>query len=107
MEKKRAFFRFLFSPTARYSVLSLLVVGLLVGWLAFALGSLLMVDLSVGEATLRPVFGDSWSTSMFAANGAPLLPAFLAYFAGIFVVLRWWRRRKWRSEYVGCWRGRF
>jgi hypothetical protein len=71
---------------------SMLVVGLLVGWLAFALGSLLMVDLSVGEATLRPVFGDSWSTSMFAANGAPLLPAFLAYFAGIFVVLRWWRQ---------------
>jgi hypothetical protein len=71
---------------------AMLVLGLAVGWLAFGLGSVLMVDVSMGESTMRPILGDDWSGSMFAADGAPLLPAYLAYFAGIFVVLRWWRQ---------------
>jgi hypothetical protein len=71
---------------------TMLVLGLAVAWLAFGLAGLLMVDLSVGEATMRPLFGDDWSASMFALDGSPMLPAYLAYFAGIYVVLRWWRQ---------------
>jgi hypothetical protein len=74
---------------------TMLVLGLFVGWLAFGLVSLFpqhTIDLSMGETTVRPLFGDEWSTSMFAADGTPLLPAYFAYFAGVFVVLRWWRQ---------------
>jgi hypothetical protein len=71
---------------------AMLVLGLAVGWLAFALSSMLMVDVARGEFTMRPILGDNWSGSMFSGNGTPLLPAYLAYFAGIFVVLRWWRQ---------------
>jgi hypothetical protein len=70
----------------------MLVLGLAVGWLAFGLGSVLMVDLTVGESTMRPLLGDEWSASMFDGYGKPSLPAYLAYFAGIYVVLRWWRQ---------------
>jgi hypothetical protein len=71
---------------------TMLVLGLAVGWLAFGLGTALMVDLSKGESTLPSLFGDDWSKGMFDGYGQPLLPAYLAYFAGIYVVLRWWRQ---------------
>ena len=29
---------------------------------------------------------------MYASDGSPLLPAFLVYFAGLFVILRWWKQ---------------
>lgn len=73
---------------------TMLVLGLAVGWLAFALVHLFpagAVNLSMGETGVQPLFNNEWSNSMFAGS-TPLLPAYLAYFAGIYVVLRWWRQ---------------
>jgi len=71
---------------------AMLVIGLLLGWVAFALAQSLMIDWSVLEITQRPAVGESLSHNMFAADGTPRLPAYFVYLAGLFVVLRWWHQ---------------
>jgi hypothetical protein len=69
---------------------AMLVMGVLLGLAAFALGQLLMVPLrdvmdfpDVMEIRRRAEFYDG--------RRVPQLPAYLVYFAGLFVALRWWR----------------
>ncbi|HTN73901.1 MAG TPA: protein kinase [Pirellulaceae bacterium] len=69
----------------------LLIVGLALGAVAYGLGQLLMIDLR-NEFDF-PQVGVTESTSgIYNSQGLPMLPAYLAYFAGLFVALRWWRQ---------------
>ncbi|MHB1037785.1 MAG: serine/threonine-protein kinase [Pirellulales bacterium] len=78
----------------------LLVGGLVVGTFAFALASALLVDLPLSALTpphMRshlhfPVHGVYNRSSFFAADGTPLMPAYMAGFGVLFVLLRWWRQ---------------
>jgi hypothetical protein len=67
----------------------MLIAGLITGTAAFGAGQFLDVNLG-GDMQLHslPVF--DWSASMSGSGGLPALPVFLVYFAGLFVILRWW-----------------
>jgi hypothetical protein len=69
---------------------AMLVLGLAIGWLAFGLGSSLMVKLPASAYSTWEWL--EWSDDMFDGYGQPVLSAYLIHFAGIFVVLRWWRQ---------------
>ena len=74
--------------------------GLLLGMVAYGLSKWLMFDL-ISPLRFRyvasglsvadfPVF---WiPQTMYAADGAPLLAAFLIYFGSLFLIVRWWRQ---------------
>lgn len=68
---------------------TMLAVGLALGALAWGVDSALLVDLNYGKMLdanrVIPVFD-----SLHTADGSPTLPAYLAFFAGLFVILRWW-----------------
>ena len=66
----------------------LLVVGLGVGVLAFEVAELLMVKMAVFPPPAR----NYELPASFYDRGEPLLPAFLACFGTLFVVIRWWRQ---------------
>ena len=68
---------------------TLLAVGMAAGAGAFALQHVLMLDFgasNIGAFSIHDV-----PAAMFG-NGRPLLPAYLLYFAGLLVALRWWKQ---------------
>lgn len=69
----------------------MLVVGLLLGAVAFAVDVQLQVDLPF-EIAIRPVNDRHIPTSFYhPADGSPLLSAYLVYFGFLFLLVRWWR----------------
>jgi Na+-driven multidrug efflux pump len=69
---------------------ALLIMGLVIGAVSFGVQQLLMINLR--DTMPFPQITGSANTAGAYANHLPLLPAYLAYFAGIFVVLRWWKQ---------------
>lgn len=70
----------------------MLVVGLLLGALAFGVQEMLIVDMPHEIAvTAADVDSSKFSSAFFAGDGRPRLPAYLAYFGCLFLILRWWR----------------
>jgi hypothetical protein len=71
----------------------LLVAGLAIGLAAFGACQVLMIRLSTHEMfNVMELPRELIPQSMFAADGSPGVTAFLAYFATLFVALRWWRQ---------------
>jgi len=66
----------------------LLVVGLGLGCLAYAAADLLMVKLTVQPPPTR----NYELPASFYDRGEPLLPAFVACFGTLLVLIRWWRQ---------------
>ncbi|MHB0956981.1 MAG: serine/threonine-protein kinase [Pirellulaceae bacterium] len=70
----------------------MMVAGLGLGVAAFAAGEMLMIRLSTQEMfNVLELPRDIIPTRMYANDGTLGLTPFLAYFATVFVVLRWWR----------------
>ncbi|NMC18876.1 MAG: hypothetical protein GYA33_00525, partial [Thermogutta sp.] len=73
----------------------MLVVGLLLGVLGFALMKFFLADLPFdprGAGTVSGNFRLPWSVpSGFYDGGEPMLPAMIAVFGTLFLILRWWR----------------
>jgi hypothetical protein len=67
----------------------MLVVGLAIGTAAFGTSEFLDIRPSEGMLVSELPGVDSWA-AMYDSDRAPQLPAFLVYFAGLFVVSRWW-----------------
>jgi serine/threonine protein kinase len=67
----------------------MLVVGLGLGFTAFATNEYLQVQPSDQMVVRSLPEVDAW-TGMYRSDRSPKLPAFLVYFAGLFVVTRWW-----------------
>jgi hypothetical protein len=67
----------------------LMVVGLGLGAVAFEVADLLMVKMSIFPPPIRNY---ELPASFYSPGGEPLLPAFLACFATLFVLIRWWRQ---------------
>lgn len=67
----------------------MLIAGLITGSTAFGAGQFLDVNLS-GDMPLHSLPVLDWPASMAGSDGLPTLPVFLVYFAGLFVILRWW-----------------
>ena len=71
----------------------MMVTGLAFGVAAFATCDLLMIRLSANEMfNVLDLPRDIIPSSMYAADGSPHLTAFLAQFATLFVIVRWWRQ---------------
>ncbi len=73
----------------------MLVAGLALGAVVFGASDLLMVhklDHLTVEAIKGPFADANLPASMQAADGTLALPAYLAYFAGLFAILRWWKQ---------------
>ncbi len=71
----------------------MVVAGLALGGATFAASGLLMVRLSTQEMfNVLELPHEVIPTGIYADDGAPDLAAFLAYFATLFVLLRWWRQ---------------
>jgi len=71
----------------------MLVAGLMIGLGACLMADVLMVRLAGREiANVIGMPNDFVPSGMYAADGTPFLTAFLAYFAALFLVLRWWRQ---------------
>lgn len=70
----------------------MLVAGLAIGVAAFAASDMLMITLSTSEMfNVLELPADIIPHGMYV-NGTPELTAFLAFFATLFLVLRWWRQ---------------
>ncbi|GAB6185587.1 serine/threonine-protein kinase [Thermopirellula anaerolimosa] len=73
----------------------MLVVGLLLGLLGFALMKFFLADLPFDPRGFRMMSGNfrlPWSVpSGFYDGGEPMLPAMIAVFGTLFLILRWWR----------------
>ena len=100
---------------------TMLVVGLLLGSFAWGVERLLVVDLpystnsAIREATNwagKALPGGRVTAVVFDHRGAPTIEGFMAYFAFLFPVLRWWtladpsRRSRiglWRTATYGLW----
>ncbi len=70
---------------------TMMVLGLLVGLFAFHLGRFLLVDLAPA-AGFPPPPAYELPAGFYAADGRPLLAAYLAVFGTLFAVIRWWRQ---------------
>ncbi len=71
----------------------LMVAGLAVGGAAFVLKNYLTVRLTTAEMfNVLELPQDLIPQGMYAADGTPGLTVFLAYFATLFVLIRWWRQ---------------
>jgi len=71
----------------------MLVAGLAIGVAAFAVCDMLMVRLSTKEMfNVLELPSDVIPKGIYASDGTPGLTPFLAYFATLFLVLRWWRQ---------------
>jgi hypothetical protein len=68
----------------------MLVLGMAFGAFACGLAQFLMID-SVRMGSSLSEY-EPWQRRMFAAGGAPLLPAYLAYFGAVFATLGWWKQ---------------
>ncbi len=67
----------------------MLVTGMLFGAAAYGMVNWLIVSLPYDERLTMATRWDLQHT-FFAADGSPLLPAYLAYFGFLFVLPRWW-----------------
>ncbi len=71
----------------------LLVAGLVVGVAAFAAADSLMIRLTTNEMfNVLDLPREIVPSRIYANDGTPGLTPFLAYFATLFVILRWWRQ---------------
>jgi hypothetical protein len=74
----------------------MLVAGMVAGGLFFGASQVLMVNPHNSTAAAWSVStidaGQRLLPSLYSADGAPLVGAYLAYFAGLFVALRWWKQ---------------
>ncbi len=71
----------------------MMVAGLAIGATAFAASNMLMIRLSPTEMfNVLGLPAEVIPGGMYAADGTPGLTAFLAFFATLFVALRWWRQ---------------
>jgi len=72
----------------------MLVLGLGVGFAAYALHTWLLVQLPYGlhDQTVRAIIDAHLPHSFYGPDGAPLVFAFLAYFGLLGLVPRWWRQ---------------
>lgn len=70
---------------------TLLILGLALGAAAFGVQELLMVRLA-DPMDFPHITSSAQAAGAYDSQGLPLLPAYLAYFAGLFVVLRWWKQ---------------
>lgn len=68
-----------------------LVLGLLLGACAFGMQQVLMID-ARNVMDFPHVTNSATAVGAYDSRQLPLLPAYLAYFAGVFVVLRWWKQ---------------
>ena len=69
---------------------TMLIIGLLVGAVAWAACGLLSVELPHEMKSFQPAMDSYKSVSFFDPSGQPSLVAFLAYFGFLFLVVRWW-----------------
>jgi hypothetical protein len=84
----------------------MMVIGLVLGLLAFGAAEMLSVNLSMG-----PDYGiqsmsphDKWPANFYDAYGRPREMAFLACFGTLFLLLRWWRQADpLRSSRLSLW----
>ena len=67
----------------------MLIAGLITGSAAFGAGQFLDVSVA-GDMTVHSLPAFDLPASLYASDGALTLPVFLVYFAGLFVILRWW-----------------
>ena len=70
---------------------TLLVIGLVFGVASFGLDKALLVNLPF---EIQPQWRNDHIPASFYSvlDGSPLMPAFVAYFGFLFVLLRWWRQ---------------
>jgi hypothetical protein len=70
---------------------AMLIVGLVVGAAAYGGSTLLRVDLPDLDQWTAHASTEGWlAEHLYGEAGEPRLAAYLIYFAGLFVVLRWW-----------------
>jgi len=69
----------------------MLALGLAFGALAFVTSHYLMVDLG-HQSPGRVGPAGQIVEEMYDSSGAPRLPAFLAYFGGVFLTIGWWKQ---------------
>lgn len=73
--------------------LVLLFGGLVLGLIAYAAGQWFLVDLpDLDRWTDHVISRGHWGRQQYAADGSPLLAAYVIFFGGLFVSLRWWRQ---------------
>ncbi len=65
--------------------MTMLAIGLALGAVAYGIDTALLVDIAYNESN-RP--SEAWGH--LAVDGQPSLVAYLAYFGGLMVILRWW-----------------
>ena len=71
----------------------MMVAGLILGVAAFAAAGGLMIRLTTSEMfNVLELPREVIPASMYSSDGTPGVTAFLAYFATMFLVLRWWRQ---------------
>ena len=69
----------------------MLVAGLVIGATAFGASQVLAVNLvNQDHWTVSNEIRMQFQDTLFASDGSPMLAAYLIYFAGLFVILRWW-----------------
>jgi hypothetical protein len=66
----------------------MLVVGLLLGAVAFVTSHFLLVELGNAGGSIK---GKDYLEGMYDSTGSPQLPAFLAYFGAVFLSIGWWK----------------
>lgn len=72
--------------------LAMLTAGLAIGAVACGLANWLMLGILDHDHWTAHAFRRAdWLPAVHGPDGAPLLAAYLIYFAGLFAVLRWWR----------------
>jgi hypothetical protein len=72
--------------------LGMLALGLAFGAIAFGTSQYLMVKLGEGAIDRGMPAVQIAQGMMYESSGAPKLPAFLAYFAAVFLTIGWWKQ---------------
>jgi len=71
----------------------MLLAGLAIGGAAFGTSQVLLVGpLDQDQWTAHAFEGNQMMNTWYTSEGSPLWPAYLVYFGGLFVILRWWRQ---------------
>ncbi len=90
----------------------MLIVGLVVGGVAFTTHEMLFLDSQLESMTMRPIAQTFITAGAYRENGALELTGFLVYFALLFAAPRWWslsdplrstRLRLWATLACGLW----
>ncbi|MEZ6110631.1 MAG: hypothetical protein R3C99_06415 [Pirellulaceae bacterium] len=71
---------------------AMLVAGLGIGLISFVASQYLTLETLASADLARQVNSHDMPSGMYAADGSPLLPAYLAYFGGMMVLLPWWKQ---------------